>query len=136
METALAPELYWTILTILLTSLLWVPHVLQRMMELGLVATLNDPRHDVKTKAEWAQRAISAHNNAVENLVVFAPLAVIVHLTNMGTSMTATAVMIYFFARLGHYIVYALALPWLRTPMFLIGFACQLTLAGTLLGIL
>lgn len=136
MDTALAPELYWTTLTIVLTALLWVPHILQRVIELGLVAALSDPRHDVKTQAPWAQRAIAAHTNAVENLVIFAPLAVIVSMTNMGTAMTATAAMIYFYARLAHYVIYVMALPWLRTPMFVIGFACQLVLAGTLLGLL
>ena len=71
MPLQMTPELFWTIATALLTSVLWVPHILQRILELGPYEALRDPTHDVDTKAPWAQRAIRAHTNAIENLLVF-----------------------------------------------------------------
>jgi uncharacterized MAPEG superfamily protein len=136
MPLNMSPELYWTILTTLLTSLLWMPHIVQRVLELKPYEAFRDPHHDIETRAPWAQRAIRAHTNAVENLVVFGVLALAVHTLGAGTALTASAAAAYFFARLFHYVFYVLGLPWLRTPMFLVGFACQLVMAGTLLGIL
>lgn len=136
MALNMTPELYWTVLTTLLTSLLWVPHIMQRIFELKSYEAFRDPRHDVDTKAPWAQRAIRAHTNAVENLVVFSILALTVNALGAGTPLTALAAVVFFFARLAHYVFYVTGTPWLRTPMFLVGFACQLAMAGTLLGIL
>ncbi len=136
MPENMTPELYWTILSAMLTSALWMPHILQRIIEFKPYEAFRDPRHDVATKAPWAQRAIRAHTNAVENLVVFGLLALAVHILGASTSVTAQAAFIFFVARSGHYIFYVLGLPWLRTPMFLIGFACQMVLALTLLGYL
>ncbi len=130
-----APEIYWAALAAVLTALLWVPHILQRIIELGPYEALRDPRHEVPTKAPWAQRAIRAHDNAVENLVVFGILALAVGLLGLGDGLTAGAAGLYVAARLLHYPVYVLGLPWLRTPAFLLGFGCQLVLAGRLLGL-
>ena len=135
MSPNMTPELYWTVLTTLLTSFLWVPHIAQRIIELMPYDAFRDPLHDVDTKAPWAQRAIRAHTNAVENLVVFGILALTVHALGASTELTAFAAAAFFFARLAHYVFYVLGTPWLRTPMFLIGFACQMVMAGTLLGI-
>ena len=49
-------------------------------------------------------RAVRAHLNAVENLAVFAPLALAVHVTGAGTPLTAAASMTYFAARALHLI--------------------------------
>ncbi len=136
MALNMTPELYWTALTTLLTSLLWVPHIVQRMIELNPYEAFRDPRHDVDTKAPWAQRAIRAHTNAVENLVVFGILALTVNALGAGTPLTALAAALFFFARFAHYVFYVTGTPWLRTPMFLVGFLCQLAMVGTLLGIL
>jgi uncharacterized MAPEG superfamily protein len=136
MNPSVTPELYWTIYVALLTSLLWIPHIAQRIVEMKPYAALRDPKHEVHTQAAWAQRAIRAHTNAVENLVVFAVLAFAVHVTGTGTALTATAAALYFFARVAHYVIYVAGIPWLRTPAFLVGFACQLVLGLTVLGLL
>ena len=75
--------------------------------------------------------------NAVENLVVFAPLVLAVHVTSSGTPVTAAASMSYFFARAAHFAISVLGVPIpLRTAAFLIGFLAQMALGATLLGIL
>lgn len=135
MSPNMTPELYWTVLTTLLTSLLWVPHIVQRIIELMPYEAFRDPHHDVDTQAPWAQRAVRAHTNAVENIVIFGLLALTVHTLGAGTAFTAFAATAFFFARFAHYVFYVLGTPWLRMPMFLIGFVCQLVMAGTLLGV-
>jgi len=132
----MSQELYWLTLTALLTGLLWMPYILNRFAEIGVIAAIFNPQTDSKPKAPWADRMMKAHTNAVENLVVFAPLALAVHLSGTATELTAKATMIYFFVRLLHFIVYTLAIPGARTVCFLIGFACQMILGLTAIEIM
>ena len=130
----MTPELYWTILTALFTSVLWAPHILMRIIEMKPYLAFRDPLHDVPTQAPWAQRAIRAHTNAVENLIIFAVFAFAIQVLNMSTELSATAAGVYFFSRVAHYVIYVAGVPWARTPTYLVGFGCQMILAGTLLG--
>jgi uncharacterized MAPEG superfamily protein len=130
----LSPEMFWTVLTAGLASVMWMPHVVQRLLEKGIVKGFRDPTHEAPTKAAWAQRAIRAHVNAVENLVVFAVLATAIQLSGKGTAATALAAEFFFFTRAAHYVIYALGLPWLRVCAFLIGFVCQIILFVALMG--
>ena len=132
--SGLTSEFYFAVLTAAFTSLLWVLHVSQRLIEMGLVGGFRDPRHDQPTKAPWAQRSIRAHANAVENLVVFGILAIAIQMTGHTTRASVIASAIYFFARIAHYVIYVLGLPWARAPMFLIGWACQWVLFAALFG--
>ena len=77
-----------------------------------------------------------AHTNAVENLVIFAPLVLALHATGASTPVTAGACTVYFFARLAHYVIYTLGLPLLRTLAFAIGFVAQMVLALALFQII
>ncbi|MBI3436023.1 MAG: MAPEG family protein [Proteobacteria bacterium] len=131
----LAPELYWLLLTVILTGLLWVPYILRTIADVGVPTALSETEGVLKAEAIWAQRAKRAHANAVENLIVFAPLVLLVHATGAGNGATALACAIYFYARLAHYAVYTLGIPYLRTPAFAVGFFCQVTLALRLLGV-
>ena len=135
MNLTLSNELFWLISTILMTSLFWVPYIINRMLELGILNALWDPFGRTDTNKAWAGRMMQAHENAVENLVLFAPLVILIQITGTNSTTTATACMIYFFARLTHYIVFTFAIPLLRVVTFLTGFWVQLTLALTLLGI-
>lgn len=133
MNVQVSNELYWLILTALMTSLFWVPYILNRMIEQGLFNAMLDPIGETGTKREWASRMMQAHSNAIENLVIFAPLVILIQITGMNTATTASACMVYFFARLAHYIVFTFAVPLLRVVSFLIGFGAQSVLAITLL---
>lgn len=133
MKLELSGEFYWLLLTILMTSLMWVPYIINRMREQGILSALWDRYGYTEAKAPWANRMIRAHENAIENLVVFAPLVILVLLTNSSTEVTLLAVKLYFFARLVHYLVYSLAVPVLRVVSFLAGFVAQLMLIASLL---
>ena len=136
LTSTMTPELYWTIVTALFTACLWAPHILQRIIEMKPYAAFRDPLHDRPTQAPWAQRANKAHTNAVENLIVFGLFAITLHILGAGTELTAQMSALYFASRVGHYIVYVFGVPWARTPLFLIGWACQLVLGGTLLSLI
>lgn len=127
-------ELTWLTYTLLLTALLWVPYIVQLIVQLGPVRAIWDPTGAHPHDADWAIRAKRAHYNAVENLVVFAPLVLLVSGLGLNDGVTTTACMVYFFARAAHYIIYVMALPVIRTIAFLIGAGCQITLAARVLG--
>jgi uncharacterized MAPEG superfamily protein len=75
-----------------------------------------------------------AHTNAVENLIIFAPLVLTLQLTHLNNELTALACMIYFFSRLIHYIVFSFGIPVIRVLTFMVSVVAQLILAFTVLG--
>lgn len=95
---------------------------------MGIWKALKNPEPDVRPQAQWAYRLGHAHRNAIENLVVFAPLAISVHLLGLGTAATATACVLFFWSRLAHALIYTLGVPLLRTIAFVLGFGAQATL--------
>lgn len=134
MPHALAPELTWLVATCVLTAVLWIPYVANRFRELGPPGWQCNPAPDPPPRAAWAGRAMRAHANAVENLVVFAPLALAVAVAGLGSAGTALACKLYFLARLAHALVCVFGLPIVpRTVAFLVGVGSQLTLAFALL---
>jgi uncharacterized MAPEG superfamily protein len=129
------PELTYVALSAALTGLLWIPIVLNRFYEIGVWSTLKNPQRGAQPHADWAYRLASAHRNAVENLVVFAPLALAVHALGIGAPMTALACALYFWSRIAHAVVYAVGAPLLRTIAFLIGFGAQAALFLHIVGL-
>ncbi|MGQ3051217.1 MAG: MAPEG family protein [Roseateles sp.] len=128
-------HLFWLTLTTVLTGLAWVPYVINRFRELGMPGWAWFPAADPPHRADWANRSARAHANAVENLIVFAPLALAVALSGQGDAFTIGVCQTYFWARVGHIGASTAGLPIVpRTVCFLIGVACQLLLAMRLLG--
>ena len=125
----LTPELFWLTLTVILTGLLWVPYILNRCMVRGLGGAMANPVPGAKPHAPWATRLMFAHDNAVENLVIFAPLVLILNEIDYSTKWTVWACAVYFWARVAHLVVYTLGLPVFRTLAFTVGFLAQAVLA-------
>lgn len=126
--TPISPELAYTALAAALTGSLWIPIIVNRLREMGVWKALRNPEPDVRPRANWAYRLANAHRNAMENLVVFAPLAMGVHLLGLGTAATAAAAAVFFWSRLAHALIYAFGVPLLRTVAFLLGFGAQVTM--------
>jgi uncharacterized MAPEG superfamily protein len=122
-------ELLWLTLTVILTGLLWVPYVLNRCQVRGLSGAMANPSRNDKPHAEWATRLMFAHDNAVENLIIFAPLVLILAQLDYSTTWTVYACAVYFWARVAHVIVYSMGLPVFRTLAFTVGFFAQVVLA-------
>jgi len=125
----LTPELFWLTLTVILTGLLWVPYILNRCAVRGLGGAMANPTPGAKPHAPWATRLMFAHDNAVENLVIFAPLVLILNEIDYSTKWTVWACAVYFWARVAHLLVYTLGLPVFRTLAFTVGFLAQVVLA-------
>jgi uncharacterized MAPEG superfamily protein len=116
METPMTAELYWMTLTVLMTALFWLPYVLDRYALRGPWPALTDTKPEGGgPHSIWAQRAIRAHANAVENLAIFVPAVLTAHALNLSTPATRTAAAVYFFARLGHFLDYTAGIPVART---------------------
>jgi uncharacterized MAPEG superfamily protein len=124
----MTPELFWLTLTVILTGLLWVPYVLNRIQIRGLTGAMANPSRNDKPHAEWATRLMFAHDNAVENLIVFAPLVLILAEIDYSSNWTVYACAVYFWARVAHLIVYTIGLPVFRTLAFTVGFLAQAVL--------
>ena len=136
MSQNLSPELGWLAAVCGFTAVLWVPYIINRIRENGAGPALRNPNHDERPRAQWADRLMWAHANAVENLVVFAPLAIAIHVAGLSNSLTAGAVAVYFFARVAHAAIYTAGIPVLRTFAFAAGFGAQAVLVLTLLRVL
>ncbi len=125
-------ELVYLIWVTALTGLLWIPYILDRISVWGLADAVGYPANP-KPQSAWASRLMKAHSNAVENLVVFAALVLAAHAAGISNSATATACVVYFWARVVHVLAYTFAIPWVRTLAFAAGFFAQATLAWQLL---
>lgn len=122
-------ELFWLTLTVVLSGVLWVPYILNRIQVRGLTGSMANPSRADAPQAEWANRLMFAHDNAIENLIIFAPLVLILNAIDYSTKWTVLACAVYFWSRLAHLIVYALGVPVLRTLAFTVGFIAQAVLA-------
>lgn len=125
-------ELLYLALVSAFTGLLWVPYILDRMMVWGLLDTVGYPANP-KPQTPWAERLKKAHGNAVENLVVFAALLLAANALGLSGGPIATAAIVYFWARVVHALAYTLALPWVRTLAFTVGFFAQMVIAWQIL---
>ena len=125
-------ELKYLVLVTALTAILWVPYILNRIAVWGLADAVGYPANP-KPVARWAERLQAAHNNAVENLVVFAVLVLVADAIGISNETTVLACVAYFWARLVHAVAYTFGIPWVRTLAFAAGFLCQALLAWQLL---
>jgi uncharacterized MAPEG superfamily protein len=126
------PELTYLAWVTILTALLWIPYILDRIAVWGLTDTVGYPENP-KPQSPWARRMKAAHTNAVENLAVFAALVLVANAMGISNGATVVAAALYFWARLVHVAAYTLALPWVRTLAFAAGFAAQAIFAWQLL---
>lgn len=128
----MSTELFYLLLVIILTGLLWVPYILDRIVVRGLVDAVGYPENP-KPQSAWAQRLMKAHANAVENLVIFAPLILLSQSLGVSGPVIAFAAMLYFWSRVVHAVSYLLAIPWVRTLSFAVGVFAQAIVAWQLL---
>lgn len=121
-------ELFWLSCNILLVATMWMPYVYNRVKEIGLPSMGWNPPPDPPQKAKWAARNVQAHINAIENIAIFAPLAIMSYFSGSAIN-TSIACAIYFFARLGHFIIMMIGAPIpYRTLIFLLGHIANLYL--------
>ncbi len=125
-------ELIYLVYVTAFTGLIWVPYILDRVATRGLLDAVGYPENP-KPQSPWARRLMKAHDNAVENLVVFAVLVLAAVAAGVSNPVIATASMVYFWARVVHALGYTFAVPWVRTLAFTVGFFAQAAIAWQLL---
>lgn len=125
-------ELKYLTLVAAFTALMWIPYILNVIMVRGVLDAVGYPENP-KPMAPWATRMKAAHYNAIENLAVFAALVLIAHLAGVKTEATVLACVVYFWARVVHFVAYTFGVPWVRTLAFTVGFVCQIVLAWQIL---
>ena len=109
------------------TALLWIPYILAQIASVGAKAALTYAG-DATPLTAWAARSKKAHYNAIENLAPFAALVIVAQLAHVANATTATATIVYFWARVAHYFVYTAGIPVVRTLTFAIGWAAMLAI--------
>ncbi|HEX8012533.1 MAG TPA: MAPEG family protein [Casimicrobiaceae bacterium] len=124
-------ELMYLVAVTALTGLMWIPYILDRLAVWGLADTVGYPESP-RLQSPWARRMKSAHANAVENLVVFAPLVLAAQAAGLSNNATVLACAVYFWARVVHVFAYTVAMPWVRTLAFAAGFVAQAILVWQL----
>lgn len=125
-------ELFYLALATALTGILWIPYILDRIATWGLADAVSYPAAP-KPQSPWAQRMMKAHQNAVENLVIFASLVLVAQAAGLSNDVIATSAVVYFWARLVHALAFTFAIPWVRTLAFAVGFFAQAAIAWQIL---
>jgi uncharacterized MAPEG superfamily protein len=115
-------DLTYLALTAILTAALWIPYVVCQVMTNGFLAPPNYVDPTARPVPLWGKRADRAYLNAVETFAPFAALVLIAHVAGKADAMTAFWSMCFFWLRLAHAVVYLLAIPYLRTLIFTLGF--------------
>ena len=128
-------ELFYLLCITIFTGVLWIPVVIGYVSARGTLKPEDYKVAPTSPLPDWVNRANRAHLNAVENLVIFAPVVLIAHAVNVSTPVTATAAAIYFYARAAHAVVQITGFGMLmaRTVLFTISWMAFMAFAIELL---
>ena len=128
-------ELFYLLLTAILTGVLWIPVVIGYVKTRGAL-TAESYRTPPTTKLpDWVNRANRAHVNAVENFGPFAAVVLTGQLIGVSTPVTVACAAVYFYVRLAHAVVHisGFGLFKTRTVLFTIAWIAFITFAVVLL---
>jgi uncharacterized MAPEG superfamily protein len=115
-------DLKYLAYTAILTASLWIPYIVCQVMTNGFLAPTNYVDPAPRPVPLWGKRAHRAYLNSVEVFAPFAALAIIAQISGKADAMTAFWAMSFFWLRVVHAIVYLLAVPYVRTLVFTLGF--------------
>lgn len=125
---------FYTALTALWVTIAWLPYILDRIMVRGLMGAMANYDPNATPQSAWAQRAMRAHNVAIQAFAAFAPLAVMAMIKLPEDAYPGTLAMTFFVGIFAHYIIYCLGIPVLRTLAFALAALSSVALALRLLG--
>lgn len=113
----MSPDLKYLVWSAVLCLVQAVIAVVGAMQVVGL-PKLAGNRDDMPAIEGWPGRARRAHQNMLENLVLFAILVLVAHVTQRANATTALGAMIFFWARLAHGVVYLAGVSYVRTALW------------------
>jgi uncharacterized MAPEG superfamily protein len=128
-------ELFYLLLSAILTGLLWVPVVIGYVSSRGPLTPAGYRVAPTSPLPAWVDRANRAHQNAVENFAPFAAVVLVAQLTGVSGPATEVCAAVYFFARLAHAAVHISGFGHFRarTVIFTIGWLAFMSYAVILL---
>lgn len=119
MAHAVAPhmtvDLTMLVYAAVLCILLAIPYTMSRVAVRGFANVAGYPKGPQKPIPDWAERAIRAHMNLVENLPSFAVLVLAANVAGLANAQTALGAQVFFWARVAHAIVHIAGIPYVRT---------------------
>ncbi len=119
----MTPALTYLAYTAMLTAALWIPYVVSQVKTNGFLTPPNYVDPTPRPLPNWGRRADRTYLNAVETFAPFAALVIVAHIAGKDDAI-ASLTMAFFWLRVAHAVVYLLAIPYLRTLLFTLGFAC------------
>jgi uncharacterized MAPEG superfamily protein len=124
-------ELWYLLLTAILTGVLWIPVVVGYVTSRGTLRPVDYRTAPTSPLPDWVNRANRAHMNAVENLGPFAAVVLVANAAGIATGITATSAAVFFYARLVHAIAHlsGTGILMIRTVVFTIGWLAFITFA-------
>jgi uncharacterized MAPEG superfamily protein len=115
-------DLRYLAYTAILTASLWIPYIVCQVATNGFLTPPNYVDPASRPVPLWGVRAHRAYLNSVEVFAPFAALVLIANISGKADAMTAFWAMSFFWLRLAHAVVYLLAVPYVRTLVFVLGF--------------
>lgn len=115
-------DLQYLAFTAILTATLWIPYIACQVMTNGFLKPANYVDPTPRPVPFWGKRADRTYMNAVEVFAPFAVLVLLIHISGKSNANTACLTQFFFATRVVHAIVYWLAIPYIRTLVFTLGY--------------
>ncbi len=125
-------EFTYLYLSAMVTFFLCIPYTLLRVMRNSVLDSVDiqPVQHQGKV---WIERIGKAHDNAIENLGIFALLLVLISVTDANNNITAVVAQLFFWTRLLHLLTNITDNRWLRDITSFTSIAALLILATQLI---
>lgn len=111
------PELTLLVFAAILTFAQMLVAATGAQLQIGLPRLAGNREH-LPEFAGWAGRAVRAHRNMLENMVLFVPLVLVAVIAGRTNGQTLLGAQIFLWARLAYAVVYVAGVPWLRTAIW------------------
>ncbi len=128
-------ELFYLLLTSILTGVLWIPVVIGYVSARGVPTPCEYRVAPTSPLPDWVNRANRAHLNAVESFAPFAAVVLVAHATGVSNAVTESCAAVYFYARVAHAVIHisGFGLLMARTVAFTVAWVAFMVFAGVLL---
>lgn len=109
----MTPDLIFLALSAALTFVLIMIPASDAFQQNGAMAQAGS-RDNLPEPSVFYRRSKRLADNMLENMIVFAPLIIIAHISGEAGALSALGAQIFFYARVAHAIIYLAAWPYVR----------------------
>lgn len=90
-------------------------------------------RDDCAEPSTYCKRTLRLRDNMFENMLLFAPVVLMAAAMDVSNATTVLGAQMFFYARVGHAVVYLGGWPWIRTALWAVGLVGTVMIAIELL---